>query len=65
MKGIKFWKIARLVIRAVRAAIDELEKSKDPKSDGGTKVTPEEALEISASVLASLVEPLGNLLSDG
>ncbi|MGI9448183.1 MAG: hypothetical protein ACR2NI_11060 [Pirellulales bacterium] len=64
MKKINWWKVARLVISAVRTAISESESAKDPASDGGSKVTAEEALEISSAVLASLVEPLADLLGE-
>ena len=62
MKKVNWWKVARLVISAVRTAISESESAKEPTSDGGSKVTAEEALEISSAVLASLVEPLSDLL---
>jgi hypothetical protein len=61
---MKWWKIARLLIVAVRAAVEETEEAKEADSDGGKKVTTEEALEIASAVLASLVEPLANLLQD-
>lgn len=59
---MKWWKIARLVIAAVRAAVEETKDAKSPDSPEGKKVTAEEALEIAAAVLASLVEPLADLL---
>jgi hypothetical protein len=61
---MKWWKIARLVITAVRAAVEETKDAKDPASEGGKKVTPQEAMEIAAAVLASLVEPMAELLAD-
>ena len=60
---ISFWKIARLVIKAVRAAIDESESAQEPDSSGGRRITPSEAYDIAQSVLSSLVEPLADLLT--
>lgn len=59
---LSWWKIARLVISAVRTAVREAEDAKQPGTDGGVRITPDEALEISSAVLASLVEPLADLL---
>lgn len=64
MKKVNWWKVARLVISAVRTALSESESAKHPDSEGGAKVTAEEALEISSAVLASLVEPLADLLGE-
>lgn len=61
---MKWWKIARLVISAVRTAVEETKDAKEPDSDGGKKVTAEEAMEIAAAVLASCVEPLAGLLRE-
>ena len=61
---MKWWKIARLVITAVRAAVDETKDAKMPHSPGAEKVTAQEAMEIAAAVLASLVEPMAELLTD-
>ena len=51
---MKWWKIARLVIAAVRAAVDETKEAKEADSDGGKKVTTEEALEIARHVLSTV-----------
>ena len=64
MNKVNWWKVARLVISAVRTAIQESEDAKQLGSDGGKKVTAEEALDISSAVLASLVEPLADLLGE-
>ena len=64
LKNIKWFHIARLVIRAVKLAIDEANDAKDPDSHKGAKISAQEALEISSSVLASLVEPLSDILTD-
>tara|TARA_Y100001963_G_scaffold35595_1_gene49589 strand:+ start:562 stop:753 length:192 start_codon:yes stop_codon:yes gene_type:complete len=61
---MKWFKIARLVIGAVRAAVLEAEDAQEPSSEGGKKITPEEGLHIAAAVLSSLVEPLADLLAD-
>jgi len=56
--------ICRLILRAVRSALDEIEEAKDADSPGGEKVTALEAAEVAGIALASIVEPLGDLLEN-
>jgi len=60
---MKWYKIARLLISAIRVAVQEVEDAKDADSPQGKRVTPGEALEISSAILASLVEPLADILA--
>ncbi len=64
MIKVNWWKVARLLISAVRTAIQESEDAKSSDSPSGAKITPDEALQISSAVLASLVEPLADLLGE-
>ena len=64
LKPKQIFQIARLVIRGIMTALDEVESAKAPTSPGGKKVTSAEALEVAGSVLASLVEPISAILTD-
>lgn len=64
LKPGQIFNIARLVIRGIRTALDEVESAKDPASPGGKKVTTEEAIEVAAAVLGSLIEPIAGILTD-
>ena len=64
LKPTQIFKIARLLIRAVITALNEVEGAKDPDSDGGKRVTTSEAVEVAGAVLATLVEPIAAILSE-
>jgi hypothetical protein len=55
--------MARLIIGAVRAALEEVETAKAPGSPGGKKVTAEEAIDVAAAILGSLVDPIADILA--
>jgi len=64
LKPKQIFQIARLVIRGVTTALDEVESAKDPSSPGGKRVTTQEAMEVASAVMASLVEPISAILAD-
>ena len=64
LKPGQIFNIARLVIRGIRTALDEVESAKAETSPGGKKVTTEEAIEVAAAVLGSLIEPIAGILTD-
>ena len=64
LKPKQIFQIARLVIRGVTTALDEVESAKDPASPGGKRVTTQEAVEVAGAVMASLVEPVAAILGE-
>lgn len=60
----QIFRIARLVIRGIVVALHEVDGARGPETPGGRKVTPAEALEIAGAVLATLVEPIAEILQD-
>jgi hypothetical protein len=65
LKPAQIFKIARIVIRAIRIAWEEIETAKSPSSPRGKIVTSQEAIDVAAAVLGSLVEPVADILTDG
>ncbi|MEE9365177.1 MAG: hypothetical protein V3W44_00685 [Dehalococcoidales bacterium] len=51
-------RIAGIIIRAVKEAAAEVREAKQADSDGGKKITPEEALEIVEVVFAAVMPDL-------
>jgi hypothetical protein len=49
---------AHIIIRAVKEAAAEVREAKQADSDGGKKITPEEALEIVEVVFAAVMPDL-------
>lgn len=64
LKPKQIFQIARIIIRAIRAALDEVETAKSPNSPGGRRVTSQEAVDVAAACLGSLVEPIADILTD-
>lgn len=60
----QIFRIARLVIRGIVVALHEVDGARGEETPGGTRVTPAEALEIAGAVLATLVEPIAEILED-
>lgn len=63
LKPRQIFAMARLIIGAVRAALEEVETAKAPGSPGGKKVTAEEAIDVAAAILGSLVDPIADILA--
>ena len=64
LKPRQIFRIARLVIQAIRIALDEVESAKGPQTPGGIRVTPDEAIDVAAAVLGTLIEPIAGIITD-
>ena len=56
-------KVAGIFVRAIKAAAAEVKEAKAPDSDGGRKVTIEEALEVVEVVFASIIDDVAEIIS--
>ena len=55
---ISWFKIALIILPALRAGIKNVEEAVEVDSDEGVKVSKEEAIDIATAILSELHEPL-------
>lgn len=58
------FRLIRLLVEAVSACVREVEKARAPSSQGGTKVTPEEAAAIAVTALSEIADDLAEMLQE-
>ena len=61
---ISWFKVAMVVLPAVRSGIAKIEESIAEDSDGGKKVTLVEATDIAAAILSEIHEPLVQIIME-
>ena len=61
---ISWFKVAMVMLPAVRSGIAKMEESIKDDSDGGKKVTLVEATDIAAAILSEIHEPLVQVIME-
>jgi hypothetical protein len=64
MKAKQWFGIARIVIKALKVALGELAEARAPDSPAGAKVTREEAEEVAAAALSSILDDIAGILTN-
>jgi hypothetical protein len=55
-------RIAGVVVRAIKAAAAEVKEAKEPDSDGGRKITLNEAIDVAEAALGAVVGDVADIL---
>ncbi len=61
---INWFKVAMALLPAIRKGLAELESAVAEDSDGGSKITPDEAANITTVILSSAYDPLLAVILD-
>ena len=61
---ISWFKVAMVMLPAVRSGIAKMEESIKADSDGGQKITLVEATDIAAAILSEIHEPLVQIIME-
>jgi len=58
----QFFRLAKLLMSAINAAMEEARAARGPMTPGGEKITPDEAADITVSALSRIADDLESLL---
>jgi len=64
MKAKQWFGIARIVIKALKVALSELAEARAPDSPAGVKITRDEAEEVAAAALSSILDDIAGILTN-
>jgi hypothetical protein len=64
MKAKQWFGIARIVIKALKVALSELAEARAPDSPAGAKITRDEAEEVAAAALSSILDDIAGILTN-
>lgn len=60
----QIFRLIRLLVEAIGVCVREVEAARQPSSQGGTRVTPEEASAIAVTALSEIADDLADMLQE-